>query len=587
MMRQFRASFTKDIRILFRSWTSIFLVLIGPLLLMLILMLAFSNLGFNNINIGYTGIEGTKYSDFMPKIDYLGNFIEYSSLELCQQDLKLQKVHLCLEPKDDVLKVHFDNTRELISLVLLNQIRVSATYEKDSLLEKNAQGILSDVKDVGSLLQEGERFSNLLLNDLQNQKDDLKETSDDLNEAQQEVRKRIDQLEDLRNTINVAKIEVVTVVDAEVDKTIQSLDEVENYFYLAYLQSFNAGEYGVANDFLASKNEIFQSKNKINVARNGFNQGLRDVDELLRVIDLSISELRDAEIFLDENKNKIDNTIKTIDSRSRDLNDLKGDIHLQRNKLNKVNAMGVSELVNPMDLGYVPMFLASERLQRINLNLDLNPEEKQRLVNFGTIQTFIPLVIILLISFIATILSNIILLDEIHSPAFLRNRIAPVSWIVGFISKFTTVLSVTIVQSAIILIIGYFVFFLDIARSIHTIFLVLMLLIGIYSVVGMIIAYIVKTKTTSLLVCSFFLIINLLLGGVVYPIERMAPFMSHFAKLIPFSPGISMLQQSVFYNVSLLSLWPQLLKLVLIFVICLLVMLGARKIFLYRYAKGQ
>ena len=64
----------------------------------------------------------------------------------------------------------------------------------------------------------------------------------------------------------------------------------------------------------------------------------------------------------------------------------------------------------------------------------------------------------------------------------------------------------------------------------------------------MTIAYFVKTKTTSLLVSAFFLIITILLGGIVYPVERMAPLMSYIAKLVPFTSGISMLQQSIFYN---------------------------------------
>ena len=178
------------------------------------------------------------------------------------------------------------------------------------------------------------------------------------------------------------------------------------------------------------------------------------------------------------------------------------------------------------------------------------------------------------------------LLDEIHSPAFTRNQITPILNFIPALSIFITILAVCLIQSSIILSIGYFVFFMDLGKSIIPIIIVLSLLIGSYSLVGMMIAYLVKTKTTSLLVSSFLLIINLFLGGVVYPIERMSSFMAYLSEIIPFKTGISVLQQSIFYNLSLYDLYPKILQLLFIFIFTGILLFAGRKIFYWKHFRS-
>ena len=373
----------------------------------------------------------------------------------------------------------------------------------------------------------------------------------------------------------------------EVDETLSNLDSAETTLYYAYLAASHAGEDYYADELYSLRSSLIRTRNKIQSSRSSLYSGLNQVDLLIIEVDSALRQLREAKNYLQKRERQINSALNTIDLRSSDLRQLKRDLQTQRNKVNSVGEMNVDEMVKPLDLSYVPRFLASERLRNLNFNLDLSQEEKQRLVNFGTIQTFLPLVICLLICFIATILANILLLDEIHSPAFLRNQIVPASWITRFLSQFIVLLSVTFIQAMIILLVGYLVFYLDILKSLGTIVIVLLLLVGSYSVIGMIIAYLIRTKTTSLLVSAFFLILNILLGGIVYPVERMAPFMTYLAKLVPFTAGISMLQQSVFYNVSLFSLLPQLARMFFIFLVCVAVLILARKLFLRRCSKGD
>ena len=196
-INKYFSSLKKDFRLVFRSWQTIFLVIIGPLLLMLILMFAFSNVGFSNMNIGYSvDQDSQKYQDFLPNIGYLGNFIEYNNINLCDQDLKRQKLHLCLDLQSDELAVHFDNTREVLSLILINQIRSAIIIEKDQLIKDKATDLLGETSDFQGKLREGEDFISSAIEDINDQKYALQDTKRDLQEAQDRILTRIDQVKE-------------------------------------------------------------------------------------------------------------------------------------------------------------------------------------------------------------------------------------------------------------------------------------------------------------------------------------------------------------------------------------------------------
>ena len=83
----------------------------------------------------------------------------------------------------------------------------------------------------------------------------------------------------------------------------------------------------------------------------------------------------------------------------------------------------------------------------------------------------------------------------------------------------------------------------------------------------------------------FLLLTNLFLSGVVYPVERMAPFMEILANAIPFTSGISMLQQGIFYGTTLRNLLPQLLQLIVIFIGVLVILGLTNKLSIYMALK--
>ena len=587
-INKYFSSLKKDFRLVFRSWQTIFLVIIGPLLLMLILMFAFSNVGFSNMNIGYSvDQDSQKYQDFLPNIGYLGNFIEYNNINLCDQDLKRQKLHLCLDLQSDELAVHFDNTREVLSLILINQIRSAIIIEKDQLIKDKATDLLGETSDFQGKLREGEDFISSAIEDINDQKYALQDTKRDLQEAQDRILTRIDQVERVKSTIVKINNNHLNDLSVNIRSVLNSLDEVDDALNIAR-------DFAIATNDWQTVDEIDAQKQSINALRWSIDDDYSNiqslnyqVDNLITQIDLVLDDLNFSNDFLHENQIKIKKAIDVMDNRADDLRDIKRDLKSNRNKLKVYGINNVDDFITPLEVSYEPMYLSSERFEYIKGNVEVSIELKKRAANFATTQTLLPLMILLLISFVATILSNIILLDELHSKAYLRNLILPTSWFTRNLSIFSTIFSITMVQVLIMVGIGYIVYFLDLANGLLAILISMSLIIAIYSIIGFIFAYLIRSKTTSLLVSSFFLIINLLLGGVFYPVERMAPFMSNLAAIIPFSSGISIIQQSVFYGVNIFELTGKIFSLVLILVVCIIILCIARKINQNRFKKGN
>ncbi|MBT5739771.1 ABC transporter permease [Candidatus Woesearchaeota archaeon] len=585
MASKFLASLVKDFKILFRDFTSVFLVVVGPLAVMLVLLLAFSNIGFTDITIGYTNPGGTEYQEFIPKLSYIGNFVEYDSIGACQQDLKYQNNYLCLEPRDSTLVVHFDNTRELISLILINQVRSAATFEKENLQKAQAKSFLSEISKAERYMDEGDRFAGELLNDLSGQRGELIDTSRDLGDIENDISGRIDDLNSVRSVVIPLEQSISNSAEREIAEARQLIVDSSDALLLAANDLDSAGGDGSYLRSLAFT--LSDNGNGLYALEQNILTSLTTFPLLINELNTAINQLENAREFVGSSQNRIDRGVDLLDQRSQEIRELQQELREKQRELKEIGKMSEEDIVNPFLLDYQPLFTVSERLKAKTLDVDLTDEEKKRLVNFGAIQTFLPLIMVLLICFISTILANILTLNELHSKAFLRNQILPMSWLTRFFSKFSTVLVVTVIQALIILFIGYVVFFLDIFGSFWIILLVLVLLVGTYSLIGIAVAYFVNSKTTSLLFCSFFLIINILLGGIIYPIERMAPFMTYVAEAVPFQSGVSMLQQSIFYHVPFSLMWQQLLQMVSLLLVSFIVVVIARKYYLNRYARGK
>ena len=119
---------TKNLKLLMRSKTSMFVVIFGPLLIMLLVGFAFNNPSVSKLNIGYYASDKTNLTaSFVDALTSNNNFlvVEYPSEDFCKKMIEQGKAHICIVfPKN--FAVTNNNSNEVVFYV--DQSRANFVY---------------------------------------------------------------------------------------------------------------------------------------------------------------------------------------------------------------------------------------------------------------------------------------------------------------------------------------------------------------------------------------------------------------------------------------------------------------------------
>jgi ABC-type multidrug transport system permease subunit len=552
----------RSLKTIFRSWTSLSLLILGPLLIIGLLALAFSSSGFNSVKVGYFTEGNLDLSQTLASLKHLGQFKSYSELDRCLFDLKHQRVHGCIHMRkvgEDRIFTdsYFDNSREVISLIILDNIKSVFLRQEDTLVQTSTEGLFKEVSAMIKFLEESVVSIDGYVEDLKKQRDlleEAKETVEGSSRTYDTLVKEISTgLTNLRSEKNVLEYQLGNYfynTDLTLDSSIENL-EAANVNLIAADDRVTSGK--------ITDKIILLDANKKNLQNidTSFDSTINSLDEVFKKMDKLVLEMNNNKYKFNEVSNEIANTIIDIDKKILNLNKIKIKIKENANKFKKIISKGAYVLLNPFEFQYKPLFQGSSRIKDLEQNLDLSPKKKEELSNFGSVQILFPLIIVILICFIAVILSNIIVLDELDSPAYFRSFLLPSSRLVFLLSLIGTAFIITFFQATVLLIVAHYSFFLDILNNLSTILPIIFMIIIIYTFYGMLIAYLLRSRTSSLLVSTFLLIVTFILSGAAFPIERMSAVVSSAASSMPFTIALSMLQQNLFYTIPLYEMIPQ------------------------------
>ncbi len=548
----------KNLKNIFRSWVSMSMLIIGPLLIIAILAFSFSSSGFRNVKLGYVNEAEFEMDSLVDSLSYMGKFYPYTNLDVCKDKLMRQALHGCLHIRslggDRVgIEAHFDNGREIISLILLENLK-SAVIEKENVIVESAtEGMLSQVSSVALLMDEGEALLYEMINSLEVQRRQLVDARARIHDAETkydnalyDAHRNYDSLIVNSGEYGEDAVDEIESARTRVTNTITMMHNLRST--ALYLNdSYTADQISSNINYLEDiEDDLWTLQYNVQSDMGVYKSRLGDVDDILDDAD-------DAQVYFDDALRELNTMIITLDSRLVSLRSTKDKIYEQKNKMKEVAGMGTDALLHPFEFEYKPLFSGSKRINKeiTPAVAEISEEKKRDLINYGSTQILFPLIIAILVCFIAVILSNIIVLDEMHSPAYFRGFLIPAFRQVFTASLFLTSFVIMFLQIGVLLLVAHYSFYLDVFENIWTILPVVVLIGVVFSLYGMIIAYAVKNKASSLLVCTFLLVITFILSGTIFPIERMSAFMSALAGSLPFSVSVSMLQQSLFYGIPL------------------------------------
>lgn len=302
----------KDIKILIRSKSSALIVVLGPLLVVLMVGLAFNTSNVNSIKIGVYSSSYSELSEGLIGVlkDSSFSVTKVQSIKDCIEEIKAGSLHLCMEVPPDLsvqdnksneVIFHVDNSR--INLVYLILDKLSSKLSiKTSEISKQLTQVLIDT------------LSNTRIDLVENKKglSDIKTKSDDVVSKVDEITKATN---DLDVSIDVDSLKIPEIV-AEVNKlngssTLKGL--------VADLETnIDLMSNDVNSKVTAAKNKIGGNSNSIKDLAQDTRTSAGDIDTSINKIVTSIEGIRvlEAENIV----NPVTTRIEPISEKSTNLN---------------------------------------------------------------------------------------------------------------------------------------------------------------------------------------------------------------------------------------------------------------------------
>jgi ABC-type polysaccharide/polyol phosphate export permease len=200
----------------------------------------------------------------------------------------------------------------------------------------------------------------------------------------------------------------------------------------------------------------------------------------------------------------------------------------------------------------------------------------------------IPSLIVLIIMFVSILLSSTLVLMEKNTLAFFRNFVTPTNSTTFVLGTYLTALIMIFIQTIIIGFIYYGLFLNEFSESLLIASLVIIIIISLFTLVGMLIGYLFNSEETATIasICTGSLF--LFLSDVLLPLESMPETVRHLVEYNPFLLASETLKKILLFNEPISTVIVDLGYLIGYSVILIIVIIAlqsfVKKSFLFHYA---
>ena len=538
----------KNFKILFRSKISALIVFLGPLLLILLVGLAFNNAAQAKISIG---VYSPKYTDLAESLlkkfqDNKYDVTRLNSEQECIDALKYSTIHACL-----IFPADFVASTEKSS-----EITFYADYSEINLvyiiLDIIGRQVIAESTDISADL----------------------------------VSRLVNKIEDTKLKLNAHKNILMNFNQSEVKAKAQ-LDAVSSDLGTMNM-SFDFGLLSTA-PMVSQLNQIDSSASQIKSLLSSITGELQgenvsgivfsDIDEASNITDAIKSYVKgQTSSGNSSNSTQIDQSLQTmINSLGNSILSLKSEFdkaNMQKQSVSMDVNKALSILSNNFD--YISdlfketddMIANIETLKITNTTVIAAPitTKIKSITKEGTHFNYLfPLLITLTMMITGILLASTIVITEKRSKAFFRNHISPTQLSLFSLGTYFTSLIVIGMQLLIFIITAAYLFKIDLMANIATTLIVLFVMITLYIVLGMMIGSFFKSAETSALGAVTFSSILLFFSKAILPLENMPDLLRSIAQFNPFVINIDLLNKSIFFNMQLDILWGS-LKYIMIYI---------------------
>ncbi|MBS3145712.1 ABC transporter permease [Candidatus Woesearchaeota archaeon] len=300
---------------------------------------------------------------------------------------------------------------------------------------------------------------------------------------------------------------------------------------------------------------------------NSTGGNFKKLDDLLTTLKTQVSDIQ----------SKIDSASNTLDSKAKEISDLKSTV-----SSNTLALKGVKDSVDSLVTGI-------NAIQITDVESIVSPI-KTKVEPVSTDKTHLsflfPALLVLVIMFVSILLASTIVIKEKLSKASFRNYITPTSSLTFIFGTYLTNILIVIIQLVVLFaVIGLF-FQKDVVNTLANASILLLIIATIFIFIGMIIGYAFNSEETSTLGSIAIGSIFLIFSNTILPIESIPETYRQIFQFNPFILSEGILKKIMIFKVPLLNLTTDLYILggyiLGLFVLLLIVERATQKAYLVR-----
>ena len=541
----------KHFKKLWRSRSSIVLIVLIPLIVALLLGLAFNNAEPYAIVVG---VFSPSYSALKNSLidDLAENFkvSKFHSQTDCLNALRNARIHVCIFFPDEVS-------------IVANKAPALTFYVDNT--KMNLVGIISDVLS--------SRFSNSsskirysltkeLVDRLDLTKSELEPFQDTLLLLESNTRAFINSTHDIQKGIEESSIsETVEAADSLFSHSASLEEQLQPYFNLQE-------ELDELTDSLDSLQNNLNNYNISSSARQNLDNSLDELGDEIRQLKTTTSATADeAQTEMTYLKNKVESINNRVFSVQMMLNTLsrKNDLLLTDFNCNLVQ-------IDVLDNHAATVLNGISTLSVTNVSTIVTPlrREIKPIVSHQSRFTIIfPTLFVFMIMFTAMLFSSSLIAAEKRSRAFLRNKILPASKGLFLAADMISSTIVVAVQALFFVVIS--LFFVGAALSFGWLgILVIVSIILLFTLLGLFVGHLFPSEQAHMFASLSGSSVFLFFSNTILPVESMPYLMQRIVHYNPFVIGERLLRKILIHQLDFLAVQQDLLLLVVYMIVILI-----------------
>lgn len=506
------ALITKNLKILARNTISLIVIVFGPLLIITLAGIAFNNSLDHNIKIGVFSESYANASEqFVTELGQDFEVTRFDSEEECISAITLRGFHSCIQipanleiGQRETLTFYIDTSRANIASSIQQSIYQSLYDTTQTISEDLTANLVETVLITETnILRDAEKIS---------KGRDRVESSTSASETSQDLLRQsnldfdldgedLDQITSnanlIRNRINDA-ISLSEDAISEIDASGHSDPEIEN------------------------------AKENIESIKNNLDNTTSNVSQLISTAQSISSKISTLESNLEAARENREAASKQLGAIQSDLSETQKDLNEISESFQEILA---SIRTNPL-----------REAEAIIRPVEI---EEKPIVTGSRIQLLFPSLVMLIIMLVTMMMGSSQVIFEKTNRAAKRMAMAPVRFITLATGVFTTTFFITIIQVAIILLVTYWIFGVNVNLVTGAI---LLLATIFFILLGMILGYIFKTENGALLGTLSLASIFFVVSDLILPLESMHPTVMRVVEFFPFVLATDVLKASMFFD---------------------------------------